>query len=151
MGTINYKTSDFITIGYNCNNIDYEDDFCYDDINIIYDELQARLNTYNFYYFNVRLEPGYYEGFTIDIELNYKWCFNDSAEKKDALKEVAQIKRLLLQSVNDFELCAVYPGWCTAYCDYNETNKKLNEAIKEMRATVSNTPTYYTLKRAGEL
>lgn len=29
MGTIKYKTSDFITIGYNCNFIDY-DEFYYE-------------------------------------------------------------------------------------------------------------------------
>ena len=33
MGAINYKTSDFITLGYNTNNIDYDDDFYYDLIN----------------------------------------------------------------------------------------------------------------------
>ena len=32
MGTINYKTSNYITLGYNCNNIDYEDEFFQDDI-----------------------------------------------------------------------------------------------------------------------
>lgn len=27
MGTINYKTSDFITLGYNCDNIEYNEEY----------------------------------------------------------------------------------------------------------------------------
>ena len=43
MGTINYKTSDFITLGYNVNDIDYEDEFYHDEINFEFEEINAIL------------------------------------------------------------------------------------------------------------
>lgn len=39
MGTINYKTSDFITIGYNCNYIDYDEEFYSDFIQDNYNQI----------------------------------------------------------------------------------------------------------------
>jgi hypothetical protein len=141
MGTINYKTSDFITIGYNCNNIDYDDDLSND----YYDQAATTRARYNFYYFHVSVEPGYYEGFSIDIEHNFAYCYDNYNEKRAALKEITQIKKFLLECINDFECVAVYPGWCTGYADYKTTLKELDAAIEEMRATVKNTPTWATL------
>ena len=145
MGTINYKTSDYITIGYNLNNIDYEDEFYNDIICDYYDQVKYTLEKQRFYYFNVKLEPGYYEGFSIDIEFNYKYCFDGWTDKRDAQKEITQIKKFLLECINDFECCAVWPGWCTTYRDYNETLKELDAAVREMRETVKITPTWATL------
>lgn len=149
MGTINYKTSDFITIGYNCDNIDYEDEFYSDIIQDYYDQTVYTRARYYFYYFHVSVEPGYYEGFHIDIEHNFNYCYDSHEEKRAALKEITQIKKFLLECINDFECVAVYPGWCTGYADYNKTLKELNAAIKEMRETVKNTPTWARLP-AGE-
>lgn len=151
MGAINYYTSDYITIGYNCNNINYDDNYYNDDINYLYDEIQEILKDYNFYYFNVKLKPGYYEGFSIDIEFNFGYCLDSYQDKKDALKEVTQIKKFLLDCINDFNLCAISPGWCTTYYNYKDSINKLQQAIKEMRAHVINTPTYYKLKLANEI
>ena len=148
MGAINYFTSDYITIGYNTNNIDYEDKLYYEDIEYEYDEISAILKNENFYYFNVMLKPGYYEGFTIDIENNFNYCFNDYTEKMEALKEVTRIKNFLLYIVNNFNVNVVYPGWCTSYCDYKKTISEINEAIKEIKTEIKSTPTYYTLKEA---
>lgn len=147
MGTINYKTSDFITVGYNCNYIDYEEyEWNIETIQEYFDTIHAILtNNYNFYYFNVTIEPGYYEGFYIDIEHNYNYCYDNYLEKRAALKEITQIKKFLLQCINDFECCAVYPGWCTGYADYKSTLEELDAAINEMRRTVKSTPTWATL------
>ena len=145
MGTINYKTSDYITIGYNCNNIDYEDEFYHEIITDYYDQAAITRARYNFYYFHVSVEPGYYEGFYIDIEHNFSYCYDNFYDKKAALKEITQIKKFLLECVNDFECCAVYPGWCTGYADYKKTLKELDAAIHEMRETVKQTPTWRTL------
>ena len=71
MGTINYRTSDFITLGYNCNYIDYEDPFYHEIIADYYDQIKHALDRERFYYFNVELIPGYYEGFSINIEFNF--------------------------------------------------------------------------------
>jgi hypothetical protein len=145
MGTINYKTSDYITIGYNCDFIDYDDEFAHDIVTDYYEQVKYRLEQERFYYFNVKLEPGYYEGFTIDIEFNYKWCFDGYRDKREAQKEITQIKKFLLECINDFECYVVFPGWCTTYKNHTESIKLLNEAIKEMRQEVKNTCTYNKL------
>jgi hypothetical protein len=150
MGTINYFTSDYITIGYNLNNIDdieIYSDFIQDD----FDNVQELLKDYNFYYFHVTIKPGYYEGFSIDIEFNFGWYFDGWQDRAAAQKEITRLKAFLIECIQDFNCCAVAPGWCTAYYDYKTTLKKLNDAIKEMRATVNNTPTFYKLRAAGEI
>lgn len=151
MGAINYKTSDYITVGYNCNNIDYDDAFYFEYINDEYDNINYMLQNYNFYYFNVKLVPGYYEGFSIDIEFNFGYCFDSYLDKKEALKEITQIKHFLLYCINDFNCCAISPGWCTIYYDYKESLKKLKDAIKDMKEQIKNTPTYYRLQLAKEI
>ena len=145
MGTINYKTSDFITIGYNCNNIDYEDEFTADLVNDYYDQAIFARARYDFYYFHVSVEPGYYEGFSIDIEHNFTYCYENYNEKRAALREITQIRKFLYECVCDFACCAVSPGWCTTYYDYKTTLEKSDAAILEMRETVKNTPTWRTL------
>ena len=149
MGTINYKTSDFITLGYNTNNIDYDDQF-YDDLRTDeYDEIKFLLNKQDFYYFNVKLEPGYYEGFTIDIEHNFSYCYDNYYEKLQALKEITRIKQFLLYIINNFNINVVYPGWCTGYGDYKKTISEINNSIIEMKNSVKNTPTDYILRIKG--
>ena len=60
MGTINYNTSRYITIGINpddYNNENYElNEFI---VNDLYDEIKSVLNKYNFYFFHVCIVPGY--------------------------------------------------------------------------------------------
>ena len=150
MGAINYKTSNYITLGYNCNDINYEDDFYYDDINYEYDEISAILRNEFFYYFHITLEPGYYEGFIINIENNFNICFDDYNEKMQALKEATQIKNFLLYVVENFNINVVYPGWCTSYGDYKKTVSEISAAIKEIKSEIKSTPTNYQLKLAGE-
>jgi hypothetical protein len=150
MGAINYKTSDFITLGYNTNNIDYDDQFYDDLINDEYDEIKYLLKKQDFYYFNVTLEPGYYEGFTIDIEHNFNYCYDNYYEKLQAQKEITRIKQFLLYIVNNFNINVVYPGWCTGYGDYKKTISEINNSIIEMKNSVKNTPTYYILNVKGE-
>ena len=150
MGAVNYKTSDYITLGYNTNNIDYDDQYYDDLINDEYDEIKFLLNKQYFYYFNVKLEPGYYEGFTIDIEHNYSYCYDNYTEKLQALKEITRIKQFLLYVINNFNINVVYPGWCTGYGDYKKTIAEINDAIIEMKNSVKNTPTYYILNVKGE-
>lgn len=142
MGAINYFTSDYITIGYNLNFVDYDDEFYHEIITDYYDQVKSRLEQEHFYYFHVVIKPGYYEGFTIDIEFNYKYCFDYYTDKTLAQKEITRIKKFLLECINDFECCAVFPGWCTTYNEYTESINLLNKAIQEMRQDVKNTPTY---------
>ena len=142
MGTINYKRSDFVTIGYNCNYIDYDDEYYHEIIQDYYDQVNYLLKKEYFYYFHITLEPGYYEGFSIDIENNFGICYDDYIDKQNAQKEITRIRTFLTHCIENFECCVVYPGWCTGYEDFENSLLKLNDAIKEMRQTVKNTPTW---------
>ena len=53
MGTINYSTSNYITLVYNTNDLYYDDEFHYDDINFEYDQVETILNNQSFYYFHI--------------------------------------------------------------------------------------------------
>lgn len=150
MGAVNYFTSDYITMGYNCN-IDYcADDFdsveemdeCRQfDIEELQDEIQSILNKYRFYYFHVALKPGYYEGFTLDIENNYSICHDGYIEKREAQKEITEIRKCLLECAAA-GLVKCSPGWCTGYYSPAETVAAIKEAAREMREEVKNTPTW---------
>lgn len=147
MGAINYKTSDFITLGYlDVSQQDFDDDYTIDDyyMNEEDEYLQVKylLQKQNFYYFHITLEPGYYSGFSLNIEHNFNYCYDNYNEKIEALKEVTQIKNFLLYIVNNFGVRAVYPGWCTSYDDYKTTISELNAAIADMKSTIRATPTW---------
>ena len=147
MGAINYYTSDYITIGYNLRAFDIDDDFYHDYITDYYEQVKSRLEDEYFYYWDVKIKPGYYEGFSIDIENNFPLVFNNYEEKREALTEISRLKNFLLECLLDFECCAVFPGWCTTYHNLKDSKKLLNKAVKEMRAEVKRTPTEAMLKR----
>ena len=142
MGTINYRTSDYITLGYDCSGIDYEED-CYNDFILdLFDQINFKLQKEDFHFFHVRLKPGYYEGFSLYIEHNCSLFYDDFEEKRLAQKEITRLKNFLLYCVENCECVAVFPGWCTGYANYTETLKLLDAAVFEMRETVRSTPTY---------
>jgi hypothetical protein len=156
MGTINYYTSDYITIGYNLKDIDRVEPFYSDYIEFDYYEAKSIIEKEYFNYFSVEIEPGYYEGFSINIKNNFDYsfsydgpCFDDYSEKQRALKEATKLKMILLELVNNVGLCVVYPGWCTGYGDYKTTIKEINAAIKELKTEIKNIPTWYTLQNKG--
>ena len=142
MGTINYNTSRYITIGINpddYNDENYElNEFI---VNDLYDEIKSVLNKYNFYFFHVCIVPGYYEGFSIDIDNNFSVCYDDYNEKREVQKEITQIKSFLIECANN-GLVACFPGWCMGYANYKETLQLIKEAIKEMRMEAKEIPTY---------
>ena len=139
MGTINYGTSDYITIGYNCNNIDYEDEFYNDFISDEFEQINDLLEDEDFVYFRVRIEPGYYEGYYINIVYD---GIDTYEEKLLAQKEITRIRAFLTRCISEFGCVAVYPGWCTGYADHKKTLHELSAAIKEMREEVRRSPTW---------
>lgn len=149
MGTINYFTSDYITLGlqpYDADEfIDDEGTIDYDLISIYYDDdyhnIKNELEKYSFYYYHVTIKPGYYEGFTIDIENNFSIAFDGYEDKKEANKEITQIKHFLIGCAG-LGMVQCFPGWCTGYSDYKSTIKAINEAIKIMREEVKTIPTW---------
>lgn len=140
MGTINYFTSDYITIGVNPDKLDQN------DIEWLYDCIKKELNKYSFWYYHVTIEPGYYEGFSIRIENNFPVAFDNFEEKREAQKEITQLKDFLLNCIEG-GLCACFPGWCTGYLNYNDSRKKVSEATKEMRKEIASTPTWLWYER----
>lgn len=171
MGTVNYKTSDYITLGIEpISAYDLERDpvfmeeitaeieeyggtieeAIYDYIRDTEEEDQSNieneLNKHHFYYYHIKIEPGYYEGFSLDIESNFPVAFNDWTEKREAQKEITEIKQFLLACV-DLGLCEVWPGWCTSYKDRPTTIKAINKAVKEMREEARQTPTWSQYER----
>ena len=95
MGAINYGTSDYITMGMQPlqvqeleNNFDFADSYMED----IYGAAENELDKYDFYYYNVTLKSGYYEGFYLNIENNFDLYYDNWEDKKEALKEITQLK-----------------------------------------------------------
>lgn len=156
MGTINYGTSDYITIGYNLNWDDSEfetwEEMEYEkqlDIEDTYTNIRAILNKYDFIFYHVVIKPGYYEGFHINIENNFPYCYDSREDKRAAQKEVTKLKAFLIECVNT-GLVQVWPGWCTSYNTHNESVEAIKTAVKEMRAEIKSIPTWYTLNQLGE-
>ena len=169
MGTINYKTSDYITMGSRIQNYsDFENDSYFleemkEEIdrcgleNVIYSEIEENydcdrlnvetyLNQHNFVFYHVTIEPGYYEGFSINIENNFPVAYNDREEKRQAQKEITELKQFLLDCAGA-GIAVVYPGWCTTELNYNDSVKAIKAAIKEIREESKAIPTWLWYER----
>ena len=141
MGTINYYTSDYLTLAINTN--DYIEPYNYYDYEADTENAAAILDQYDFYYYHVTTKPGYYEGVSINIENNFPVAYDDYTEKREVQKEITQLKKALYDLAGvGFALC--FPGWCTTYGSYEDTKKAINEAIKEMRNEARQAPTWRT-------
>ena len=166
MGTVNYFTSDYITLGLKpCDPLEMKKDFEFmeemrqkcenyggtiedainDYIKICYEcdlcNVETELNKHSFYYYNISIKPGYYEGFTIDIENNFPIAFDNWEDRKAASKEITEIKKFLITCAG-FGLVECSPGWCTGYNDYGGTIKSIKTAVKEMRDEIKTIPTW---------
>lgn len=160
MGTINYFTSDVITLVFDENNVDTEyikdvltdygeeyprddveqwkiDDYIQECIDDRYNIVESRLDdAETFYYFKIEIKSGYYDGVQIIIEDLTKYGFDDSQEKRDALKEVNRLKNLLhlITAHDGFIACS--PSWCSAYYSENQTHARIDTAIKELKSRI---------------
>lgn len=172
MGTINYFTSDYITMGINpLSSYELKKDDAFmeemkedvkehggtieqaidDYIMRTYEDdkanIESILKEYDLHYYHIVIKPGYYEGFSLDIENNFGLCYDSYIDKKEAQKEITQIKKMLIECAG-CGLVEVSPGWCTGYSDYEGTLKAINEAIKEMRDECSTIPTWNTYRKS---
>ncbi len=153
MATINFGTSDYITLGiepYECEELNsiYGDSPDSYDLYELYcdDEENAKtiLDGYDFKFFNVSIKYGYYESLYIDIKAVYSMYgtfYESYTEKMDALKEVSSLKKCLID-LADVGFTACYPGWCTSFESHEGTLKAINEAVKEIRQEIKEVPTY---------
>ena len=176
MGTVNYSTSDYITMGlkpYNVDDFTNDPDFldfireewsidttdqnavyaaACDEVTSLYDSdyanISFELSKHNFRYYHIAVKPGYYEGFTLDIENNYSVAYDSWEDKRAAQKEITEIKQFLIACAG-MGLVKCSPGWCTGYSDYNGTIKAIGAAIKEMREESRTIPTWARYCREG--
>lgn len=171
MGAVNYFTSNYITMGlkpYDVDDFTKDPDFldfireecgidttdenavyaaACDEISTCYESdcenIEHELSKHNFHYYHITIKPGYYEGFTLDIENNYGLAYDSWEDKREAQKEITEIKQFLITCAG-LGLVKCSPGWCTGYSDYNSTIKAIGKAIKEMREESRTTPTERT-------
>ncbi len=172
MGAVNYFTSDYITMGlkpYDVDDFTSDQEFmeemrkqaeeygetvdesineyindCYE---CDYSNIQSELEKHSFYYYRITIKPGYYEGFTLDIENNFPVAFDSWEDKRVVQKEITEIKAFLIACAGmGFVSCS--PGWCTGYSDYKCTLQAIKAAIKEMREEARTIPTWLQYNRA---
>ena len=171
MCAVNYFTSDYITMGlrpYDRFDLENDRDFmeelqrevdeyggtvekaldsyineCYASD---YDNIKTELEKHYFYYYHITIKPGYYEGFTLDIENNFPVALDSWEDRREAMKEITEIKQFLIDCAG-FGLVACFPGWCTGYSDYNGTIQAIKAAIKEMRSELKTIPTWLQYER----
>lgn len=160
MGAINYNNNKLFNLGLNV--FDYEkqceiqlkemieegiiefnnveiDEFNYECISVLYEDCEYILNKYDFNYYNIKLESGYYEGFYLSIDFNYNY-FNDFIEKQQAQKELTQVKKCFLELIN-CGLVSYHAWWCSSYYSKEETISMLNEFVKTERKRIADTLT----------
>lgn len=157
MGTINYKTSDYITLGIK----PYDrEDFINDpecmeaairesiesDISIRHyiDDLigsyyeadkenaECFISKYDFRYFSLSVEPGYYEGLYVDLSEEFPLFIDDEDERKEILQEIETLKSVLID-IAGCGFVACFPGWSTGYSDYNGTLKEIETACNYLK------------------
>ena len=171
MGAINYFTSNYITLGlhpYDRYELTNDPDFMADlqaevdeyggtvDVALDsyitecyscdYDNIKTELEKHYFYYYHITIKPGCYEGFTLDIENNFPVALDSWADRRDANKEITEIKQFLIACAG-LGLVECSPGWCTRYSDYNGTIQAIKAAIKAMRDELKTIPTWTQYNR----
>lgn len=163
MGTINYLTSDVITLVHDSSMYDRDfirdecilndsdvapDDVTDSDIdfvidNFINDQISELDNYVDFEapsmeFFKLSVKYGYYEGAQLVVDDATKYGFDSVEERADALKEADTLKTALLDVYNlGFRACS--PSWCSKYYNDDETRLEIDNAINELKNRINNT------------
>lgn len=172
MGAVNYFTSDYITMGirpYDPWELEKDSEFMEeirqecekyggtiedtianyieDYYSCDYDNIKTELGKHSFYYYHITIKPGYYEGFTLNIENNFPIALDSWEDRRNANKEITEIKQFLIECAGS-GLVQCSPGWCTWYNDYKGTIKAIKATIKEMRNELHTIPTITQYNRS---
>ena len=130
MGAVNYKTSNYITLGFDLSKDFESDDIKNATIDDAYESVRTLINKYDFSYINVTAIWGYYEGFSLYID---EIDLDDASENADEYHDdVKNLNKLLTDCVNDIGLVVVTPSWCTGYCDKSSSLEKIENAIRDL-------------------
>ncbi len=168
MGTINYKSGNIITLGLDMD-FDIDNDVINEMLENGYDKDDAINEEKSFYVedardftqriiddilkdineenFDIHIENGYYEGFSVVVNRKYMtneeastnkdnlpsfildWMMIHDDEKDEAKNDLERIK-VGLKKLTDNYLDVVYPSWCTTYVHgRNENYKAIDNAI----------------------
>lgn len=141
MGTINYRSSDIITLGYNTDytieeGMDEEDKSLQDEDAYYNSKFILDNYNYTFEWFNVELKAGYYEGYYLDLDKKYYTEGLDKEEKKEIREEINELKNLLIELISSSEMNVCYPWWCTGWEDYENSIAKVKEAMEKLRKEI---------------
>lgn len=165
MGTVNYKTSDIITLGlrpYEPRDFELDPDFmeearerCEENGCSLFDWIEGTINEYtendrqtaehiisrySFEFFQVSIESGYYEGFSVYISDDLPGEYWDADERQQALTDAANLGDMLKELVNDACLVEVWPGWCTTYQDPAHSLTDVKKTIRGLIYDINDTP-----------
>ena len=165
MGTVNYKTSDIITLGlkpYEPRDFELDPDFmedarerCEENGCSLFDWIEGTINEYTeddrqtaadiiskyrFEFFQVSIEPGYYEGFSVYISNDLPGEYWDADERQQALTDAANLGNMLKELVNTACLVEVWPGWLTTYHDTDRTLQDIRKTIRGLIYDINDTP-----------
>lgn len=111
------------------------------------EEVEEELKNHEFYYFNLVIEFGYYEGFYLRLkEDNTKLIYENTQEKKEVLKELTKIKNILIHFVNDGLLWGCHSSWLYNRLATSQTIKEIKELIKQLKEEVKSSYTERTAK-----
>ena len=172
MGAVNYKTSDYITLGVKLlsacdieqdnelmqelteqaaecgqnpeNTVYYYIADCYDEDR---GNVEFELDKHCFKWFRVAIEPGYYEGFTLDITDDFP-AEIDADERREARAEIDELERCLIECAG-LGLVKCSPGWCTGYADYAGTLDAIGKAVQAMIEDLAAVPAWEQEDREG--
>lgn len=92
----------------------------------------------------VNIEPGYYSGFSITVNIEEWTYFDDWKEKELALSDVKDVQELL-NKLLDNGLNVVYPGWCNTWLNHEDSRKAIKKAMAALRRQIKAIPCYSRL------
>lgn len=90
----------------------------------------------------VRIVPGCYSGFSVEVNLCSWNYFDDYNERAMMIDDVKDIQKLLNELVDDYGLVVVSPGWCSTCANYEESKKAIKKAMAELRRKIKAIPCY---------
>lgn len=161
MGTVNYQTSDYITLAsaplYSEDYSEYAEEQAEEtgkSVEAIIGSLmslgeedswiaakEAAEKTTRNEFWKLDAVPGYYEGSQVVIHNELPESITDE-ERQTALTEVDGLKVLLVGLVENASFLETAPGWCPKWSARAETLESIDRAAEEMREAVLSVPAW---------
>ena len=93
----------------------------------------------------VDITPGYYDGFSVTVDIDEREYFEDGKEKELALSEVREVHKLLDNIIDNYSMMVVFPGWCESWLNFEESKKAIKKAMAALRRQIKTIPCYSRL------